>query len=86
MCVPAGIFNSITVQPAASVQRGQLYKERAAYMFGVLPWTLAQVPTCSWPLHARARGCHLITALPGSIPVGLTCAGGAPTWHSEAAE
>ena len=38
----AGISNSLTVQPPVAIQRGQLYKERAGFMYAVLPWTLAQ--------------------------------------------
>ncbi len=44
-----GISNCLTVQNVAAVQRAVAYRERAAGMYGVLPFTLAQVGSAFLP-------------------------------------
>ena len=41
-----GIINSIVLQPIAAENRGVMYRERAAGMYAVFPWTLAMVSAC----------------------------------------
>jgi ABC-2 type transporter len=41
-----GISNAMTIQPVVDVERTVFYRERAANMYSVLPYIIAQVPTC----------------------------------------
>jgi ABC-2 type transporter len=41
-----GISNAMTIQPVVDVERTVFYRERAANMYSVLPYTIAQVPIC----------------------------------------
>lgn len=39
----AGIINSMTVQPVVGAERPVYFRERAAGMYSVLPFSLAQI-------------------------------------------
>ena len=53
-----GIINSIVLQPIAAENRGVMYRERAAGMYAVFPWTLAMVSAC--PCASSLCMCFLI--------------------------
>lgn len=54
-----GINNSATVQPAVAIERTVFYRERAARLYSVLPYAMAQVKYIS-PLFQRLKQNQLV--------------------------
>ena len=65
-----GIINCMSVQHLIAVQRAVMYRERAAGVYNVLPFSLAQVST-SWEaiLLAFYSCCIWHALLPSSVEV-----------------
>ena len=68
-----GSLNTLMVQPVMSAERAVFWRERAAGLYGVLPWAIAQarVRVCVWASSFGTAACAH-SAVPGRMRMNMS--------------